>query len=119
MSQKRGLSLYLESEGAKCEWRKSYEVKSDNRGAPSYETNHFSLITMRGIVRSYTSLSALCGSMNLPSTMNIQTILICYRKLLLFTKRSPIPQCTLPPMTFNSNKTMKILKLVILLMKIQ
>lgn len=30
--------------------------------------------------------------------------MIRYRKLILLTKRLPIPQCTLPPMTFNQFK---------------
>lgn len=51
----------------------SSEVKSDNRDAPSYETNLLSVIAMRGIDRSHTSLSNLCGFMNLPSSMYTKT----------------------------------------------
>ena len=76
MSQKKGLSLCLEFKCIKCEWRKCFytskEVKNDNRGASSYEVNYLSIIAMREIGRGHTSLSTLCGIMNLPPPMNIK-----------------------------------------------
>ena len=76
MSQKKGLSLCLEFKCIKCEWRKCFYtskgVKNENLGAPSYEVNYLSIIAMRKIGRGHTSLSTLCGVMNLPPPINIK-----------------------------------------------
>ena len=68
--------MCLEFKCIKCEWRKCFytskEVKNDNRGASSYEVNYLSIIAMREIGRGHTSLSTLCGIMNLPPPMNIK-----------------------------------------------
>ena len=87
---KKGLSLYLEFKHIKCEWRKCFytskEVKNDNRGAPSYEVNYLSIIAMREIGRGHTSLSALCGVMNLPPPMNIKAYNDMQEKIALVYK---------------------------------
>ena len=75
ISQKNGLSLYLDFKCTKCEWRKCFyenkEVKNDNRGTP-YKVNYVSIIAMREIGRGHANLSALCGVMNLPPPLNIK-----------------------------------------------
>ena len=90
MSQKKGLSLCLEFKCTKCEWLKCFytskEVKNDNRGAPSYEVNYLSIIAMREIGRGHTSLSALCGVMNLPPPMNIKAYNDMQEKIALVYK---------------------------------
>ena len=47
----------------------SKEAKYDN---PSYEINYLSIIAGREIGRGHTSLSALCGVMNLSLPINIK-----------------------------------------------
>ena len=64
----------------------SKEVKNDNRGAPSYEVKYLSTIAMREIGRGHTSLSALCGVMNLPPPMNIKAYNDMQEKIALVYK---------------------------------
>ena len=90
MSQKKRLSLCLEFKCTKCEWRKCFytskEIKNDNRGAPSYEVNYLSIIAMREIGRGHTSLTVLCGVMNLPTPMNIKAYNDMQEKIALVYK---------------------------------
>ena len=90
MSQKKGLSLCLEFKCTKCEWRKCFytskEIKNDYLGAPYYEVNYLSVIAMREIGRDHTSVSALCGVMNLPPPMNIKAYNDMQEKIALVYK---------------------------------
>ena len=64
----------------------SKEVKNDNRRAPSYEVNYLSIIAIREIARGHTSLSALCGVMNLSPPMNITAYNDMQEKIALVNK---------------------------------
>ena len=82
--------MCLEFKCTRCEWRKCFytskEIKNDNRGAPPYEVNYLSIIAMREIGRGHTSLTVLCGVMNLPTPMNIKAYNDMQEKIALVYK---------------------------------